>query len=265
MSQPVQVMTLAQLGQSASWTLELMHPQRGGLLIWTTRGQGVVNLHGHRRGFSTYHAIYVPNGQLWSIELGRGALGLAVSIQDAEAANFPDRCQQLRIMEPQAQSEQTALIDDMRREIEKDRPLQGEVLQAHAQLLSIWLRREMREQYEPKRPKAAERLVEKFHDLAAERFSEGHSMADFAQMLDVTPTHLARVCRQTSGITAADVLSQCVLYKARMELENSDLSIKAIAESLGFGSAAYFTRFIQQHCGTTPSNLRNNFRHLQAA
>lgn len=265
MPQPVEVMTLAQLGQSAPWTLELMHPQQGGLLLWTTRGQGVVNLHGHRRGFSTYHAIYVPNGQLWSIELGRQALGLAVYIKNSEEANFPDRCQQLRILEPQVQSELTSLIDDMRREIERDRPLRDEVLQAHAQLLSIWLRREMRDELPTSRPKAAERLVEKFCDLAKEQYMNGHSMADYAEMLNVTPTHLARVCRQTAGITAADVLSQCVLHRARMELETGEQSIKAIAESLGFGSAAYFTRFIQQHCGTTPSNLRNSFRHLQAA
>lgn len=265
MPQPVEVMTLAQLGQSASWTLELMHPQKGGLLIWTTRGQGVVNLHGKRRGFSTYHAIYIPNGQLWSMELGRGALGLAVYVRDSEAAKFPERCQQLRILEPQTQSELTSIIDDMRREIERDRPLRDEVLQANAQLLSIWLRREMRAVDTKKRPKAAERLVEKFCDLASANYTSGRPMADYAEMLDVTPTHLARVCRQCAGITAADVLSQCVIHRARLELETSSDSIKQIAESLGFGSAAYFTRFIQQHCGTTPSNLRNNVRHLQAA
>lgn len=265
MTLPVEVMTLAQLAQSEAWTLELMHPQKGGLLLWTTRGQGVVNLHGHRRGFSTYHAIYVPNNQLWSLEIGRGALGLAVYIRDSEAANFPDRCQQLRILEPQVQSELTSLIDDMRREIANERPLQAEVLQAHASLLSIWLRRELQDRQEIKRPKAADRLVQKFCDLARVEYHSGRSMADFAEMLDVTPTHLARVCRQTSGITAAEILSQCVLYKARTELEFGDKSIKKIAESLGFSSAAYFTRFIQQHCGTTPSNLRNNNRTLQAA
>jgi AraC family transcriptional activator of pobA len=31
---------------------------------------------------------------------------------------------------------------------------------------------------------------------------------------------------------------------------------KAIAEALNFGSPAYFTRFIQQHSGFTPSQLR---------
>ena len=265
MTLPVKVMTLAQLGQAADWSLELMHPQKGGLLIWTTRGQGVVNLHGHRRGFSTYHAIYVPNGQLWSLELGRGALGLAVYIRDSEAANFPDRCQQLRILEPQVQTELTSLIDDMRREISLERPLQGEVLQAHATLLSIWLRREMAARQDIERPKAADRLVERFCDLAHDEYHSGRSMADFAEMLNVTPTHLARVCRQTSGITAAEILSQCVLYRARYELEFGDQTIKNIAQSLGFSSAAYFTRFIQQHCGTTPSNLRENGRALQAA
>jgi AraC family transcriptional activator of pobA len=36
--------------------------------------------------------------------------------------------------------------------------------------------------------------------------------------------------------------------------------MRDIASLLGFGSAAYFTRFITQHTGETPSSLRKKAR-----
>jgi AraC family transcriptional activator of pobA len=39
-------------------------------------------------------------------------------------------------------------------------------------------------------------------------------------------------------------------------LAETDQTAAEIAASLGFGSAAYFTRFMQQHSGLPPSKLR---------
>jgi AraC family transcriptional activator of pobA len=41
-------------------------------------------------------------------------------------------------------------------------------------------------------------------------------------------------------------------------LEETKEPAQNIARFLGFGSAAYFTRFIQQHTGQTPSKLRGH-------
>lgn len=81
-------------------------------------------------------------------------------------------------------------------------------------------------------------------------------MQDYAEDLDITPTHLTRVSRQCSGLTAADMLSQVVQHEARMMLNRTDLPINEVAQALGFGSAAYFTRFSQQHFGAAPSQIR---------
>ena len=43
---------------------------------------------------------------------------------------------------------------------------------------------------------------------------------------------------------------------ARDMLESGDLPIRLIADMLGFSSAAYFTRFIQNQTNQTPSALR---------
>ncbi len=124
-------------------------------------------------------------------------------------------------------------------------------------LLSVWFRRTKAALLpDDPEPNAAERLVVAFTDLAERHFRSGRPMADYAEMLDVTPTHLSRVCRQCAGMTAADILSERVLHAARTELADTDTPVGEIARGLGFSSAAYFTRFIQHHTGLTPTALR---------
>ncbi|MEE2944936.1 MAG: AraC family transcriptional regulator [Pseudomonadota bacterium] len=252
----VTVTTLAQFGQAEPWLSSLVHVQRGGLLLWVTRGQGVIHMHGHRRGFSANNAIYIPPNHLWSVEFGRQILGQAVTLPPELAASFPPTEQLLRIQDGLSQSELTGLIEDMRREIQQDRPFLDDAVAAQSALLGIWLRRQVQSHPQSKKPSAAQRLMRRFCDLAALNVGSGKSMADLADALNVTPTHLTRVSRQSAGITAADLLVQALAHESRLRLTRSDLSFKTISEDLNFGSPAYFTRFIQQHTGMTPSRLR---------
>ena len=92
--------------------------------------------------------------------------------------------------------------------------------------------------------------------MVARDFATPKLMADYARELGVTPTHLTRSCRQCSGLTAADFLTQRSLHGARDMLESGHDSIRHVAVQLGFRSAAYFSRFILHHTGQTPSALR---------
>ena len=92
--------------------------------------------------------------------------------------------------------------------------------------------------------------------MVARDFHTSMLMADYARDLGVTPTHLTRSCRQCSGVTAADFLTQRSLHAAREMLEDGSDSIRHVAVQLGFNSAAYFSRFILHHTGQTPSALR---------
>ena len=101
----VEVMPLAQLAQSQRWSLELMHPQEDHLLIWTTRGQGLITLQGIRRGYSAHNAIFIPAGHIWAAELGRQTLGFAIRVPDNGSGRFPDDAQLLRVKDTDSQNE----------------------------------------------------------------------------------------------------------------------------------------------------------------
>ncbi|MDC0737059.1 AraC family transcriptional regulator [Cognatishimia sp. SS12] len=262
----ITIRTLAQLSANDPAALQLMHVEEDHLLLWITRGQGVLTLDGQRRGFGTHNAIFVPAGHIWSIDLGRHSLGQVVRIPAGAApalAEFPQMPQQLRIQDGLLQAELTGLLDDMSREQQQSRPFFEDALCAQAGLIAIWLKRQLALLPAAKKPSASVRLMTRFSALAAQEYDSGASMADLAAKLGVTPTHLTRVCKQSSGLTAAQILTQCLTVAARKKLQREQTSFKQISETLGFASPAYFTRFMQQHCKATPTEIRRKSKALQ--
>ena len=72
----------------------------------------------------------------------------------------------------------------------------------------------------------------------------------------MTTTHRTRATKAATGKTAAELITETALHAARSLLQGTDVPAQNIAAHLGFGSAAYFTRFIRHHTGQLPSKLR---------
>lgn len=253
----IDVQTLAQFSAGQDWQLQLAQSHSHNILIWITRGQGRILLDGMRRGLGTHNAVWIPAGQLFALDIGYQGAGQVVRIPAGTPLRLPEIARHLRIRDVQAQSELTAHIENAQREAKSDRPLRQDALEAHAALMSVWLRRQiMLDEHVPDKRNAAARLSARYCMLIASSFGSGATMADHAKTLEVTPTHLTRVVKSATGKTAADLLTERVVYEARCLLRDTTQPAKDIARHLGFGSAAYFTRFIQQHTGKPPSKLR---------
>lgn len=249
-------LTLVQWARGRDWRLALQHSCPHAALVWMTRGQGIAIVEGVRRGLGVHNALVLPAGTIFAIEPGKTGFGLVCEIPRQGAAPMPDRPHLLRIRDVAGQNELTALFEAMHREQNEARPFMDEVLDALAAQMSVWLRRSLIAQPEEPRVPAAERLVRAYAALVERHHAEGLSVADHARSLGVTPTHLTRTCRRLSGLSAAELLTQRSLHAARDLIETSTRPMAEIAASLGFGSAAYFSRFILHHTGRTPSQLR---------
>ena len=249
-------LTIAQLAPRGAWQLGLMHDRPEHLLLWTTKGQGRATIEGVRRGVSVHNAIFLPAGTLFSFEIGAQGFGQAVAVPPGAGIALPEEPAHLRIRDAFAQSELTGLLEAMQREQGGGRPLAAEALAAHAALVSVWLRRQLAARDAPAAESAAQRLVRRYCRLVAQGYRSDRVMADYAAQLDVTPTHLSRVCKDCAGLSAADILTERTVHAARSALSEASPSVQEVARMLGFSSAAYFTRFIQHHTGQTPTALR---------
>lgn len=254
---PIRISTLAALTGGQDWRLNLAHSRDEHLLIWTTRGQGRLVLNGTRRGYGTHNAIFVPAGHLFSMEVGRQVIGQVAHVPVGSEARLPEGPRQLRLRDATAISEMTGLLEAAQREVAAGRPLVQDALDGYFALVSVWLRRQITlPEHLPAPLTAAGRLSRKVCERIAEQYASPMTISDHAAALGVTPTHLARACKAATGHTAADLLTQRVLHAARTALVETDVAMQDIARHLGFGSAAYFTRFMQAHTGQTPSALR---------
>ena len=103
---------------------------------------------------------------------------------------------------------------------------------------------------------AAQRLAMAYCALIERDYTTGKPMSAYARTLGVTPTHLTRACRSSAGLTASELLTGRIVHAVRELLETTDHPANRVASMLGFRSAAYFSRFVLQHTGQTPTGLR---------
>lgn len=257
----IEVTTLPQLAPVGPWQIELSHDRAQDLIVWITRGQGRVMIDGQQRGFGAHHVFYVPAGSLWSLDLGRQSIGRCLFLPRAVDA----RALFLRISDNQMQAQINFMLERMQQEQGVKATAWEASMQALTQLVRIELQRAAAQDPVPKRPSAAQRLCRAYCKRVSQFYQRGDSMSDHAEALEVTPTHLTRVCKAETGKTAAALLTERQLHAARSLLTYSDTPVQDIAARLGFGSPAYFTRFINQHTGMSPSRLRKSSRVPSAA
>lgn len=256
---PIHVSSLTQWSGQQDWRLSLAHDYPDHRLIWVTRGQGRLLLNGTRRGVGTNNVISIPANTLFSIDLGRQSLGYVVVIPDGTEIRLPTGPLHMRLRDTATIAELATLFETAQREVTHPRPLSQDALDAHVALLCVWLRRQIAlPEHLPEPMNAAARLSAAFCAGVVTRHRDGLTMAEYAAALGVTPTHLARACKSATGKTASDLLTERVLYAARTALLETTVPVQDVARFLGFGSAAYFTRFIQHHTKMTPSALRRS-------
>ncbi|MEM7074189.1 MAG: AraC family transcriptional regulator [Pseudomonadota bacterium] len=250
------LLTLAQWTGPDSWRSTLPHSCASHVFVWITRGQGRCLLAGRRQGLGVHTALAIPAGSLFALHPTGPLFGLTCLLPASGPSLLPDEPQLLRIADQKMQNELTALLEAMQREQNETRPFMPDALTAQGELLTVWLRRALVAEGEEEVITAGQRLVDAYCALVERDHNLGLPMQDYARRLGVTPTHLTRVCKAKCGMTALEILNGRVLYAARDMLERTPLPAKHIAARLGFNSAAYFSRFIQNHTGRPPRALR---------
>lgn len=253
----LRMMPIQRLAHGGKWRVEAMRSYSTPVLLWFTRGQGRITAGGVTRGYGPHNLILLPPGTMHGFELNTHVQGTAVFLPRGGDLNLPDRIVHLRIREAIAQGEMTTHLDNIQRELDRDRPARGRAIRHHVGLLSVWLERQMlADQSGDARPAAAVRLARAFSEKLERGYRTGRSVADYAAELGVTPTHLTRVCRETCGRTALDLLHERQFFEARRLLAETKAPVQDIAQALGFTSAAYFARSFHKRCGKTPTAFR---------
>ncbi len=107
---------------------------------------------------------------------------------------------------------------------------------------------------------AGELLFMKFIELLQTDCRKHRSVAFYADKLNVTPKYLSVVCKNMSGETASKMIDQYVLKDIEYFLKFSNKSIKEISVELNFPSLSFFGKYVKNHLGVSPKEVREQLR-----
>jgi AraC-like DNA-binding protein len=99
-------------------------------------------------------------------------------------------------------------------------------------------------------------LTTKFLQLVERSFLGIASVADYAELLNVTPNHLIETTKRTIGKPAGRIIRERLLLEAKRLLCYSDMSASEIAYHLSFEDPSYFSRFFKKYTGICPMEYR---------
>lgn len=102
------------------------------------------------------------------------------------------------------------------------------------------------------------RLVADFIALVEKHFVNIHSVAEYAEMLAVSPKSLAKRLQSEGYSTPTEIIRDRIVLQAKRDLRFSDKSVKEIAFDLGFEDPAYFTRYFKKAAGLSPNQYRSS-------
>lgn len=258
-SAALRIASVSQLVSNGRWRAEALHSTSEHLLIWFTRGQGVIRVGGRRTAFGPNAVAFIPAGTPHSFDAKPGIFGTAALIADHPALEMPRSPILYRVRDLIGHGEFVNLFEAMQREVAREGSAgRDRACRHHAGILGVWLERQANQLSEGQPFKASEKLAYRYTKLLETQFNQGTAVSRMAGDLGVTPTHLTRACRQALGASAHELLNERLMYEARERLVESRLPVQDIAKDLGFSSPAYFSRAFHKSTGKSPSAFRKS-------
>lgn len=132
------------------------------------------------------------------------------------------------------------------------------VLRSYTNILLFEVERLLLSENAVKRTDLKLEKIHKFKKLIEECYSEHKLPSYYADILNITPNHLNRLCKEEMGSTAGDMIRKHILIESQRQLRFTTLSINEIADQLGFESPSYFITFFKKQMGITPEQFRKD-------
>lgn len=104
----------------------------------------------------------------------------------------------------------------------------------------------------------AVRITNDYKHLVEKNFKEMHEVQQYANLLNISPKHLADVVKSTTGHPPHEMIYNMLVREAKALLTSTDMTVAEVAYELNFDDQSHFSHFIKRKTGHTPLELRRN-------
>ncbi|UWX54516.1 AraC family transcriptional regulator [Maribacter litopenaei] len=103
-------------------------------------------------------------------------------------------------------------------------------------------------------------IFERFLSMVQEHCMEHREVEFYSGKLCITAKYLTEVCKKNSGKTAMDWIKNYTTRRIVLLLQNKNLSLTEISDTLHFSSTSFFSRYVKKALGMSPSAYRNKLQ-----
>ncbi len=102
-------------------------------------------------------------------------------------------------------------------------------------------------------------IIKRFIDLIEANLVTHRSVSFYAKQMNMHPNYLNSLIKKHTGLTAKESIQNKLLLETKYLLHSTSLSIKEIANQMGFNDPNYFSVFFKKFEKTSPANYRSSF------
>ena len=99
-----------------------------------------------------------------------------------------------------------------------------------------------------------------FKSLLLSNFRQMKSPAEYATLLNISPSYLNEVIKETTGHPVSYWIHQEIILEAKRTLFYTNNTVKEVAYALGYADPSYFIRLFKKVTGSSPQQFRQKYR-----
>ncbi len=107
-------------------------------------------------------------------------------------------------------------------------------------------------------------ILQNLKDAIEQHYKEKHTASDYAELLNISPSALAKISKTHFNKTLTDLISERIIIEAKRELYLTSKAVKQIAFDLGFNDEHYFSRFFKKNAEISPQIYRDTVGFARA-
>lgn len=101
-------------------------------------------------------------------------------------------------------------------------------------------------------------ITSQFFQNVDRYYKENRKVEYYAQMIGITPKHLAHIIKKTTGKYPSEWLENYAILESKKLLRSTDDSVQNISYDLNFATPSHFVKFFKAKTGMTPKEFRDN-------
>ena len=106
----------------------------------------------------------------------------------------------------------------------------------------------------------AQERLEDFLELLETHIATHKQVAQYGEMLNLSPYQLNAITKATLGKTCSELINEHIILESKRYLLATSNQVNQVAYHLGYEDVSYFIRFFKKHTGHSPEAFRHNFR-----